>query len=67
MVKRYNNADVQQTIGAACAGTVVRHVLYGVRRPTGQLDDTAVTSASGNWRGPESAESAVGDGRLPQR
>lgn len=58
LVKRYNNADVQQTIGAACAGTVSGTSCAESGVPPGSWK-YRVTSARGAWRGPESAASAV--------
>lgn len=58
VVKRYNTSGVLQTIGSACTGTltVLTCVESGV--PFGSWQYT-VTPATANWRGPESAKSAV--------
>jgi hypothetical protein len=59
IVNRYNAATgVVQTIGSACTGTIAVLTCTESGVPSGTWQYT-VTPATANWRGPESAKSAV--------
>jgi hypothetical protein len=59
LIRRYNaSTGVLQTIGANCAGTIAGLTCTENGVPAGSWQYT-VTPATSNWRGPESAKSAV--------
>lgn len=58
IVRRYNTTGVLQTILSACTGTIAALTCTESSVPSGTWQYT-VTPATANWRGPESAKSAV--------
>ena len=58
LVKRYNTANQQQTIGAGCTGTIVVLTCTENVVPAGDWKYT-VTPVQGNWHGTGSATSAT--------
>ena len=59
IVRRYNaSTGVVQTIGSACTGTIAALTCIESGVPSGSWQYT-ITPATANWRGPESAKSAV--------
>lgn len=58
IIRRYNTSGVLQTIGANCTGTIAALTCTENSVPSGSWQYT-VTPATSNWRGPESAKSAV--------
>jgi len=56
VIKRYNGAGVEQTIGAGCAGIVAATTCTEASVPAGNWR-YSVTPANANWRGTESAQS----------
>lgn len=60
VVRRYNaTSGVVQTIGNACTGTISGLTCTENGVPAGSWQYTVTPAAGTNWRGPESAKSAV--------